>query len=95
MLAVLAAIFLVTVLATGRGGRLGPPLRDGVRPILPDDGIGAEDLSALRLAVGVRGYRMDQVDEVLDRLGEELTRREQRTGELEARLAELEARAED
>ena len=38
--------------------------------------------------MAVRGYRMDEVDDVLDRLVDELDRRGERISELEARLTE-------
>ena len=41
----------------------------------------------MRFAVGVRGYRMDEVDDVLDRLSVEVAERDARIAELEQRLA--------
>ncbi|OEV26511.1 cell division protein DivIVA, partial [Streptomyces nanshensis] len=49
------------------------------------------DVAGLRLAVGVRGYRMEQVDDVLDRLGAELAERDARIAELESALAGAQA----
>ncbi len=42
------------------------------------------DVDKVRFALGLRGYRMDQVDEVLDRLRDELAAKELRIAELEA-----------
>ncbi len=42
------------------------------------------DVDRLRFSLGLRGYRMDQVDEVLDRLRDELAARDARIAELEA-----------
>ncbi|MFE7773874.1 DivIVA domain-containing protein [Streptomyces sp. NPDC057445] len=42
------------------------------------------DIEALRLPVAPRGYRMADVDEVLDRLGAELAERDARIAELES-----------
>ena len=41
------------------------------------------DVDRLRFSLGLRGYRMDQVDEVLDRLRDELAARDARITELE------------
>lgn len=51
------------------------------------------DVDGLRLAVAVRGYRMDQVDDILDRLGAELAERDARIAELESALAGAQAAA--
>ena len=40
----------------------------------------------MRFAVGLRGYRMDEVDDVLDRLAVEVAERDARIAELEQRL---------
>ena len=48
---------------------------------------GPEDVDALRFSLGLRGYRMDEVDLVLDRLRDELSARDLRIAELEASLA--------
>ena len=45
------------------------------------------DLDDLRIAVALRGYRMSDVDDVLDRLGAELAERDARIAELETALA--------
>ncbi|MEE1620394.1 DivIVA domain-containing protein [Zafaria sp. J156] len=61
--------------ASNDGGLLGlvepvatlPPVLLPARP-------GPDDVERLRLAVGLRGYRCDQVDEVLGELGAEIGR---------------------
>ena len=53
-----------------------PPLR------LPDGRFVAEDLDRLRFSVGLRGYRMDEVDLVLDRLSDELRLRDAELAQL-------------
>lgn len=45
------------------------------------------DVDEIRLPMAVRGYRMDEVDDVLDRLGAELAYRDTRIAELEAAVA--------
>lgn len=55
--------------------------------------VGRADIDALRLPVAVRGYRMMDVDEALDRLGAELAERDARIAELESALAGAQATA--
>ncbi|EMY33473.1 hypothetical protein D477_014752 [Arthrobacter crystallopoietes BAB-32] len=43
---------------------------------------GPEDIDGLRFSVALRGYRMDQVDEVLDRLRSELADRDETIAQL-------------
>ncbi|WP_434613913.1 DivIVA domain-containing protein [Arthrobacter sp. A5] len=43
-----------------------------------------EDVDRLRFSLGLRGYRMDQVDEVLDRLRDQLAAKDARITELES-----------
>lgn len=80
-------VFTVAAVAVGRGGGLGPAESDLVRPSLPQGRVSADDVDSVMFAVGFRGYRMDQVDDVLDRLGRELTERDSRIAELERMLA--------
>lgn len=51
------------------------------------------DIEALRLPMAPRGYRMVDVDDVLDRLAAELAERDARIAELEAALAGAQATA--
>ncbi|WSZ00219.1 DivIVA domain-containing protein [Streptomyces sp. NBC_00872] len=55
--------------------------------------VGRADVEALRLPLGLRGYRMAEVDDVLGRLGAELAERDARIAELEAALAGAQATA--
>ena len=75
---ILAAILCaVAFVATGRGGELSreEPDRPPVR--LPQDRmVDAIDINRLRFPVAFRGYRMDEVDRVLDRLAGELAERD-------------------
>lgn len=45
-------------------------------PVLLPDHPSASDVSRIRFSLGLRGYRMDQVDEVLDRLARALAERD-------------------
>ena len=53
-------------------------------PVTPEPA----DVDKLRFSLGLRGYRMDQVDEALDRLRDELAAKNLRISELEASLDE-------
>lgn len=65
----------------------GLPAADPLLPplLLPGDPV-AEDIDKVRFAVGFNGYRVEEVDDFLDKVRDELTRRNQRIAELEARL---------
>jgi DivIVA domain-containing protein len=100
LLGVAAAFFLGATAIFGRGEELAP-IPPGATPTwLPDavDGVGAEDVRALRFQQVLRGYKMAEVDWVLERLAYELDRVQleldrvagERDG-LRGRLAELES----
>lgn len=87
---VVAGIVLIAVVALLAVGRLGelPDVEPDRPPLaLPDDRmLERSDVDAVRFAVGLRGYRMDEVDDVLDRLAVEVSERDARIAELEGRL---------
>jgi DivIVA domain-containing protein len=86
LVVVVALLAAVGWLAVGGGGHMSEPEPDRPDLALPGDRfIGARDLDRVRFSVGVRGYRMDEVDDVLDRLAREVEVREQRIAELEGR----------
>jgi DivIVA domain-containing protein len=88
VLAGIAVITVVALLAVGRLGELPETEPDRAPVALPDDRpLVREDVDSVRFAVGVRGYRMDEVDDVLDRLSVEVAERDERIAELEQRLA--------
>ncbi|MFB6893296.1 DivIVA domain-containing protein [Kitasatospora sp. NPDC056327] len=73
------------LVALGGGGSLPEAVQDRISARLPQDRpLGQEDVEGLRLPMALRGYRMDEVDDVLDRLGAELAQRDARIAELEA-----------
>jgi DivIVA domain-containing protein len=78
----------VAVVAAGRGEGLPP-----AEPDRPDLTLSAHrpviraDVDAVRFSVGLRGYRMDEVDDVLDRVAAGLEERDARIAVLEQRLA--------
>jgi DivIVA domain-containing protein len=85
MVLVVGAAALV---ALGGGGSLPDAERDRLGAHLPADrALGRADIDELRLPMALRGYRMDEVDNVLDRVGAELTHRDIRIAELENALA--------
>ncbi len=88
---VAAAFFGIAALVFGRGEELPPLPPDATPTRLPSRAIGAHHVRALRFPLALRGYRMTEVDWVLDRLAAELERAETERGELAARIAELEA----
>lgn len=63
---------LAAVAATGRLGEMPGTVTDMPQPHVPDGVLTGDDLRALRFAVVPRGYSMQQVDELLDRLAEQL-----------------------
>ncbi len=84
LLVVLAVIAGIAVVAAGRGTGLEPAEPDrSPRGALPPGEVSRPDVEGLRFTLALRGYRMDEVDEVLDRLLAELDRRVARIAELE------------
>ncbi|NMI00686.1 DivIVA domain-containing protein [Pseudonocardia acidicola] len=90
---VAAVVFALAAAVFGRGEELAP-LAPGATPTrLPTDGISGQDVRELRFQQVVRGYRMGEVDWVLDRLAAELDRVSADRDELRTRIMELEERA--
>jgi DivIVA domain-containing protein len=56
--------------------------------LLPADAMPA-DVDRVRFSLGLRGYRMDQVDQVLDDLRDQLDAKRKEVEQLEARLLEV------
>ena len=75
---VLLVIGAVVAVATGRiSGGMAPAT--SMRPYrgLPEGPVVAADVDDVRFSLGLRGYRMDEVDAVLDRLREEIRERDE------------------
>jgi DivIVA domain-containing protein len=84
LLVVLAVIGGIAVVAAGRGGSLSEPDPErATTGSLADDEVDRSHVDGLRFTLALRGYRMDEVDEVLDKLVDELDRRGERIRELE------------
>lgn len=91
-----AVIGAVAVLVVGRprrtGGRWLPgrvakldglaPAVENLPPVLLPPRPSPAEIDRVRFAVGLRGYRMDQVDEVLDVLRAELARKNEQVAAL-------------
>ncbi len=86
VLGVLVIGFLALIITRGEQ-RLVKPLAEPLPTLppvlLPEAGdISARDIEDIRFAVGLRGYRTDQVDQVLDRLTKALEDRDQQIAAL-------------
>ena len=88
MILVGGVLFLLVSFVFGRGEALAPMPPDAVPVELPEDRpAGAEDIHRLRLPVVLRGYRMHEVDWVLERLATELELRDAEIARLRAEMA--------
>jgi DivIVA domain-containing protein len=74
----MVVIAVVAVVSTGRGDALpdAPPDRSPWGR-LPTGAVARDDIDELHFSLAFRGYRMDEVDEVLDRLATELSDRDE------------------
>ena len=69
----------VAVLAAGRGAPLSEAYDDRPDALVPADGpLDAEHVRRVRFSLAFRGYRMSEVDALLDRLARQLERAEHR-----------------
>ncbi|MFC7219859.1 DivIVA domain-containing protein [Streptomyces polyrhachis] len=95
MVAVVAAVTLVLLGSGGAsGGGLTEPQPEQLADPLPyERPLTRADIDRLRLPPALRGYRMAEVDDTLDRLAAELAERDARIAELEAALAGARAAA--
>lgn len=92
LIALVVVVAAVAMAVLGDGGALKDSDPDRLEDRLPPDRpLLRSDIDAVRLPVAVRGYRMLDVDEVLDRLGAELAERDARIAELETSLAGVQA----
>jgi DivIVA domain-containing protein len=72
----------VAVLAAGKGRPLAEEYGDRPDALVPATGrVGAEDLRRIRFSLAVRGYRMSEVDALLDRLASEIEQAEKKPDE--------------
>ncbi len=79
--------------AAGRGrGRFEDGFDEPVAalpPVLLPAAAAPEDIDRLRFALGLRGYRMDQVDQVLDELRDQLAAKDSEIARLQEDVARL------
>lgn len=70
---IVLAMGAVAVVAAGQGARLGPAYDDRPDVRLPADGpVTGADLRELRFTTALRGYRVSEVDALIDRLAAQL-----------------------
>lgn len=81
---VLAVLFAAAALATRSDPLLADAPPDRADPALPEGPLSPDDVAGVRFSLAVRGYRMAEVDAVLDRLAAELADRDRRLAELRA-----------
>ena len=87
-LLIMAVIGLVAAVAAGRiGGGLDQPASSLPGRGLPPGPFTLEDVDRVRFSPALRGYRMDEVDDVVDRLVDELRRLEEELAEVRGRRA--------
>jgi DivIVA domain-containing protein len=93
VIVVLAVIGVVAAVVVGAvRGDLAEPASSLPPSGLPEGDLTTDDLEAVRFSLGFRGYRMDEVDEVLERVTAELARRDAELARRDAELVELRSR---
>jgi DivIVA domain-containing protein len=89
VVAVLAVVFGVAAFLTGRAEGMSYEPQDLASVGIPRDrAMTADDVSGLRFALALRGYRMSEVDDALDRLAAEIGARDEAIAQLRARLSQ-------
>ena len=74
---IVLALGAIAVVAAGRGTPMSPAYDDAPDSLVPRDGpVTGEDLRRIRFPMAFRGYRMAEVDALLERLAEERERSE-------------------
>jgi DivIVA domain-containing protein len=69
---IVLALGAIAVVASGRGTPMAPAYDDAPDSLVPVDGpVTADDLRRIRFPLAFRGYRMAEVDALLERLAEE------------------------
>ncbi|MDV6013901.1 DivIVA domain-containing protein [Haloechinothrix sp. LS1_15] len=88
MVLVGAVVFLLAAVVFGRGEEL-EPLPPGTSPTrLPAEDVTGADVAGVTFQVVLRGYKMSEVDWVMQRLGHELDELRDRVAMLERRCSE-------
>ena len=80
----------VALFASGRGAPMAAAYDDRPDALVPSDApIGPDDLRRVRFSIAFRGYRMSEVDALLDRLATEQERADDAPGATEERGDEV------
>ncbi|MEU5419821.1 DivIVA domain-containing protein [Streptomyces sp. NPDC020799] len=96
LIALVVVVAAVTLFVVGGGSGVSLPEAEPDRiawPLPADRPTSRADVDAVRLPLALRGYRMTETDDVLDRLGAELAERDARIADLERSLADSRAQA--
>ncbi|MFD7155940.1 DivIVA domain-containing protein [Kribbella sp. NPDC059898] len=89
-LIVVLLIGAVAVVASGRWGAMSTAYDDRPDMTVPArQALTSTDIESARFAVGVRGYRMDEVDTLLERVAKEVAERDRRIADLERAVAPI------
>ncbi|MFI5712486.1 DivIVA domain-containing protein [Kribbella sp. NPDC051620] len=89
-LIVVLLIGAVAVVASGRWGAMAPAYDDRPDLTVPArQALTADDLETARFGVGLRGYRMDEVDTLLERVAREVAERDRRIADLERAVSPI------
>jgi DivIVA domain-containing protein len=92
---IVLALGAIAVVAAGRGTPMSPTYGDAPDALVPADGpVTADDLRRIRFPLAFRGYRMAEVDALLERLAEEREAEHRRTEQHEAERDPVEVRPE-
>ena len=95
VLAALGVLFVAASVATREGDVLLDAPRDRADLDLPVGPLQPEDVGAVRLGMALRGSRMSEVDDLLDRVIAELADRDARLSDLENSLGQTPVRPAD
>jgi DivIVA domain-containing protein len=89
-LIVVLLIGAVAVVASGRWGAMSPAYDDRPDMTVPArQALTSTEIESVRFAVGLRGYRMDEVDTLLERVAREVAERDRRIADLERAVAPI------
>ncbi|MBL7501388.1 DivIVA domain-containing protein [Frankia sp. CNm7] len=92
VLVVAAVVFVVAALAVGWFDRMAPAPPDAAPTGLPERGpVTAAEVGGIRLNMAFRGYRMAEVDALIDRLAGELAWRDEELARRDDELVRLAA----
>ena len=96
LLVVGSLLFLLSSFLFGRGEHLAPMPPDVSPVVLPSARrVSGRDLRRVRVSVVLRGYRMTEVDWILDQVADQLDERDRELDRLRARLGESDAAGPD